>query len=85
MTLAHMYAQALFKLQGQKPTKELAKNLQTALRRRGHEKLLPRIMAEYEKLQEGGERSAEYRTTTPEREQTRILLELYQKLVKHHG
>lgn len=85
MTLARMYAEALWKAGQGKTVKEHTKNLVTALKRRGHLKLLPRIAAEYEKLEERKERSKKYSTITPESEQTRVLLELYQKLVNTHG
>lgn len=81
MTLARMYAEALHKAQGEKTMTVLAKNLSSALKRRGHLKLLPRIAAEYQKLLEGEERLKEYKKVTKESEQTRVLLELYQKLV----
>lgn len=85
MTLARMYAEALHKAQKGKATKEHSKNLVAALKRRGHLALLPRIAAEYEKLLERDERSTTYRNVTAESEQTRVLLELYQKLVSNHG
>lgn len=80
-----MYAEALYKAQQGKATKEHSKNLAAALKRRGHLKLLPQIAAEYEKLHERQERSTKYKKVTPESEQTRVLLELYQKLVSNHG
>jgi len=85
MTLAKMYAEALYKAEQGKSVKEHSKNLVAALKRRGHEKLLPRIVAEYEKLLEREERSKKYKKVTPESEQTRVLLELYQKFVSNHG
>ncbi len=85
MMLARMYAEALYKAGQGKTTKEHTKNLTAALKRRGHLKLLPRIAAEYEKLLEREDRSKKYKNVTPESEQTRVLLELYQKLVSIHG
>lgn len=78
MTLAADYAKALYKSEGAEKTR-LA-NLRAALERRGHERLLPSIFAEYERLVEHEERLTTYKETTPEQEQTRILLELYKKL-----
>lgn len=83
MNLATQYATALY--QSDAPDAKRISGLREALQRRGHEKLLPRILAEYEKLAEREQRSKQYRTTTPEQDQTRTLLELYQKLVQHHG
>jgi F0F1-type ATP synthase delta subunit len=80
-----MYAEALYKAEQRKAAKEHSKNLVTALKRRGHLALLPRIVAEYEKLAERDERSKKYKEVTPESEQTRVLLELYQKLVHDNG
>ena len=79
MNIATQYAAALYK--SRLSDDQRLKNLRTALKRRGHLKLLPRIAAEYEKLLEGVVRSKEYKKTTKESEQTRVLLELYQKLV----
>lgn len=53
------------------------------LRRRGHHKLARRILAEYEKLQVHRERSERQSAVTPERERTRVLLELYKKLTQN--
>ena len=76
MELAQQYAQALAGLD--KPS---VASLRGVLERRGHLKLLPRIVAEYEKAQLEKERRAKAQEVTPEKERTRILLELYQKLV----
>ncbi|MBC7836572.1 hypothetical protein H7X87_02230 [Acetobacteraceae bacterium] len=82
MTTGESYAKALYALIKKNPEKAslYAKNLKTALRRRGHEKLLPQIAAEGEKLRLREERSMQSSTETPEREQNRILFELYRKL-----
>ena len=85
MTIARMYAEALYRAHKDKPLSKLLPNLLLSLKRRGHTKLLPRVMAEYEKLLEREERTKEYSKVTPESEQTRVLLELYQKLVSNHG
>ena len=77
--LATDYAKALYEL-GEKH--EHLQGLTEALKRRGHEKLLPQIFAEYKKLVLGAERLAEHKKVTPEKEQTRVLLELYNKLTR---
>ena len=79
MTLAAQYARALH--ESEAPDEAKLKNLREALLRRGHEKLLPRIFTEYERLVEKKERLEEYKKVTPEKERTRILLELYKKLI----
>jgi len=81
MTLAAQYAKALYESEA---SEARLKNLRKVLVRRGHEKLLPRIFTEYERLVEKEERLAEYKKVTPEKERTRILLELYKKLVHSH-
>ena len=59
---------------------DLLANVRILLKRRGHEKLLPRIYSEYKKLVLAEHRRAQAATITPEAEKTRILLELYRKL-----
>lgn len=71
------YAKALYSLNPDKSDLAALRNL---LKRRGHEKLLPRIFAEYKKLALGEERRAQAAKITPEAERTRVLLELYRKL-----
>jgi len=74
--IAKEYAQALFELK--------APNLavvRAVLARRGHEKLLPAIYAEYQKLVLKTERLRVHGSVTPEKERARVLRELYQKLV----
>lgn len=75
--IATDYAKALFELGGSE--KRLA-SLRSVLKRRGHEKLLPQIYAEYRKLALGKERLAKHKEVTPQQERTRVLLELYKKL-----
>ncbi|HYF13207.1 MAG TPA: hypothetical protein VD928_02845 [Candidatus Paceibacterota bacterium] len=81
--MARDYAQALFELIKENPSKgkEYLKNLKEALARRGHEKLLPRIFSEYEKLVAREERAQQFARINPKEEQKRILIELYQKLI----
>ncbi len=83
MKLEEMYAQALYGADTTEPKKAL-ESLRQMLARRGHEKLLPRIFSEYQKLDLKKSRLALHAATTPERERTRVLLELYRKLVATH-
>lgn len=71
------YAKAVYALS---PTKSHLSRLRTVLKRRGHEKLLPRIFLEYKKLVLADERRTRAAVVTPEAERTRMLLELYRKL-----
>ena len=75
--LSRDYAQGLYELGG-KP--EHLKPLKQVLERRGHLKLLPQILAQYQKLSEHDARMAKHKEETPEQAQTRILLELYRTL-----
>jgi len=77
--LAKDYAKALYLAGGN--AKHL-KALRMALKKRGHESLLPRIFTEYQKLDLGEKRLAEHKKVTPERERTRVLLELYAHLIR---
>ncbi len=83
MTLATQYARALYSLVKENPKtgKEFLAGLRTAVLKRGHEKLLPQIAREYEKLEASDERIALANSVTPERERTRVLFELYKKLI----
>jgi len=72
------YAKALYALN---PDKSHLVSLRNLLKRRGHEKLLPRIYSEYKKLVLAEHRRTQVATVTPEAERTRVLLELYKKLV----
>ncbi len=71
------YAKALYAIE---PDKTHLANLREVLKRRGHEKLLPRIFSEYKKLLLAEERKKSAAKVTPEAERTRILLELYRTL-----
>lgn len=75
--LAKDYAQGLYELGAKK---EHLAELTKILKRRGHTKLLPQILAEYEKLVEHDARLLKHKEETPDQTQTRILLELYRKL-----
>lgn len=83
MNLATSYARALFDVTSKNEVKEaeILKNFRAALARRGHEKLLPKIYSEFEKLHIKEKRLVEHKKITPEAERTRTLLELYQKLI----
>ena len=83
MTTAESYAKALHVLVTKTPSKqnEYRKNLIEALTRRGHQKLLPRILTAYEILELRRVRAVEHAKVTPEKERNRVLLELYKKLV----
>lgn len=73
------YAKALYALN---PTKSHLTKLRALLKRRGHEKLLPRIFSEYKKLLLGEERKVRAAQVTPQAERTRVLLELYRTLTR---
>jgi hypothetical protein len=75
--IATDYAKALYELGGKK---EHLAPLKKMLERRGHTRLMPSILAEYQKLALHDERLARHKEETPERRRTRELLELYRKL-----
>ncbi len=81
---ASYYARALFALIEESPKKAATylHNLDGVLKSRGHQKLLPKIFSEFQKLQMAKERSEKYQQESPEQERTRTLLELYRKLTK---
>lgn len=83
MNTAAYYAKALYELGEAHPdkTKEYIKNLRAALERRGHEKLLPRILSELQKLDVQAHRTAAHREVTPQMEQTDKLVQLYRHLI----
>ena len=83
MTLSAQYAKALRDLVAKKPAagQEYARNLGLALKRRGHQRLAPLILAEYKKLEVAAQRSEQYKKITPSARQTQVLLDLYQKLI----
>jgi hypothetical protein len=82
MNIATQYAKALHSLVEENPKTggEFITQLRAALKRRGHEKLLPQILRAYERLEVGKGRIQVATAVTPERERTRILFELYKKL-----
>jgi hypothetical protein len=75
--LATDYAKALYVLGGKK---EHLAPLKAILARRGHTRLMPGILAEYQKLILRDERLAKHKAESPKQAQTRHLLELYRKL-----
>ncbi len=83
MTIAEQYARALHSLVEKNPTGSngYVKNLEQALKRRGHQKLLPQVFASYQTLELAARRAAEHRRVSPSAERTRVLLELYRKLI----
>ncbi len=81
MKLEEMYAQALYKVDTTKNPTEILKAIKAALAKRGHTSLLPRIFREFEKLHLKQARTEQYKTVTQESERTRVLIELYKKLV----
>lgn len=82
MPTAAVYAKALREASKDDPNaKGLLTNLHATLKRRGHQKLLPAILNEYEKLELAEARSKARSTVTPESERNRTLLELYRRLV----
>ncbi len=83
MTLPQQYAQALYSLIEVSPKKgkEYTANLKEALKRRGHERLLPSIFSELQKLQLKDDREHARESELQESERTRILLELYRTLI----
>ncbi len=85
MTTAALYAKALHAAVAadDSKAKSYLSNLHKALESRGHQKLLPTIFTEYEKLELADARSKERSTITPESERTRNLLELYRRLVSN--
>lgn len=84
MNLERSYARALYEVvsKDEAKGKEHLANLKEALKRRGHEKLFPKIFSEYEQLALKEERSNIQTSVSPEQERTRVLLELYQKLTQ---
>ncbi len=81
MTSAEAYAKALYETDKSKLSKKYFTNLRQVLESRGHQKLLPAIVSEYEKLELAAKRSKTRSTVTPESERNRALLELYRRLI----
>ena len=83
MKIAAKYSHLLYRVAEEHP-EEAAEALQALvamLKERHLEKMLPQIYAEYQKLALGDERRALHMAHTPKRERTRVLLELYRKLI----
>lgn len=83
MNIADQYAKALYDVALKNPgnAEAYGKNLYAALRKRGHEKLLPRILKSYEHLEMNTARKMNRARVTPEQRRTRTLVELYKKLI----
>ena len=82
MIIAAIYAKALREVSKENGNaKAIMANLENALKRRGHLKLLPAIVNEYQKLELAEQRSKARSTATPESERNRTLLELCRRLV----
>lgn len=77
------YAQALRALVKERPAdgKKYLARLREVLVSHRHEKLLPRILREYEGLLEKEERLDRYDTVSPAEARTRTLVELYRTLI----
>ncbi len=75
---ATQYAKALYEM-GERAT---VRGLREALALRGHTALMPQIYAEYQRLALAKKRLATHKRTSPARERTRVLLELYRTLTK---
>lgn len=76
--IATDYAKALY---GLGATTARLESMYKVLKRRGHEKLLPQILREYEKLELGAKRLEAHKKVTPERERTRVLFDMYKHLI----
>ncbi len=83
MIKSRQYAYALYELIDVSPQKAALyiKNLKEVLERRGHIKLLPQIFSETQKLELKDQRGRVKKAASKEHERTRVLLELYRKLI----
>lgn len=84
MNIAANYARALYDLieDNPKTAATYMHNLDGVLKQRGHQRLLPKIFNEYQRLQLAQERSEQQQVVTEDQERTRVLLELYRKLTQ---
>ncbi len=80
MDIAKQYAHALYEAH-KGGARGLAARARKALVARGHGKLMPKIAQELEKLELEDARRRAHARVTPEGERTRVLLELYKKLI----
>ena len=87
MNLADQYAKALHEVAAGNPGSAniCVKNLYAALKKRGHEKLLPRIVKSYEHLDMNNARKTKHARVTPLQRRTHTLVELYKKLIVSQG
>ncbi|MEI7719983.1 MAG: hypothetical protein WCI89_02110 [bacterium] len=83
MTLQQQYAHALHDLVSTAPehSRTYLTGLMQTLKKKGHIKLAPQILVQYQQIIETKKRSEKYTHVTEESERTRVLLELYRKLV----
>lgn len=83
MTIEAQYAKALYELVQKDPPQasKYLENLKMTLNAKGHQKLISGIFAEYQRIEEQKKRLGTYAQTSPAEDRTRILLELYRKLV----
>ncbi|MGH7141425.1 MAG: hypothetical protein ACREGH_02215 [Minisyncoccia bacterium] len=83
MQLSEQYARALRELVAKNPDRasHYFRNLRGVLARRGHEKLLRRVVDSYTALEVGAERQARAGLSTKEERRMRMLVELYRKLI----
>ena len=83
MAIATSYAKALHQLMDKSDlSKQYLHNLKESLAKRGHTKLMPKILSEYQKLDVQKQRSLTHAAVTPEKERVRVLLGLYKKLTE---
>ena len=84
MTIEAQYARALYLLVSQNPERsgEYLAGMRAMLEKKGHQKLMPRIFGAYRSHIEKNERTTTYAQISPERERTRVLLELYRTLIR---
>ena len=80
--IAKQYARGMYEAQAEKASasKAFFARVRDALRERGHEKLLPKVASEYEKLLLRDQRREAHERVTPEGERVRVLVQLYRKL-----
>ncbi len=83
MNTASYYARALYALLEEQPKQSevFVRNLFATLKRRGHVRLASRIFGEYQKLLLQKDRAVMHAHTTPQQEESRVLLQLYRRLV----
>lgn len=83
MNTAQRYAHMLYAVAKEHPSEAPAAlhSLIAMLKERRYEKMLPQVYGEYQKLILAEDRRNKHAANTPERERTRVLLELYRTLI----